>query len=366
MNDIYLNDVTSWQSWGTNPPPNLNVWTPISSGIIGSFDGGGFAIRGVYINNNSGNQGLFGELSHGTIINLSVKQSYIKGGENVGAIAGQLSGNAQVINCFNKGYVIGSCAGGIAGKVTGYAQVINCYNVGKVSGSGQGATVGGIAGFFDGGALLNNHSAGMVSGNGLVGGIVGLVANNAPMAIHNYCAYGFAADVTMGMMSVPYPVVSLFGLGGLSVLNTYYNEQGMLLDEWGFSTIHPIFGVNTLAGALNYTINNAMLPAISYSYNSYYGWNEYILAPSYLLVVHTYGNVMMSPGGGGLVSSTSGSSTNTSNSSTSTEQLLPYDEWLEYLEAWYEEVFALLPQEVREVLEPQLDNYLYKSKSLAA
>lgn len=83
--DIYINDIENWENWKTQPPSN--EWTPI--GIIdssyddpffpflGHFNGAGFKVFGIYINNpESGNQGLFG-YNYGTISNVGVEASYI-------------------------------------------------------------------------------------------------------------------------------------------------------------------------------------------------------------------------------------------------------------------------------------------------
>jgi len=66
--------------------------TPIGTGISGNyfaatFNGNGFAVKGVYINTASNYQGLFGYVSDGTISNLGTEQSYINGGQSVGSDA---------------------------------------------------------------------------------------------------------------------------------------------------------------------------------------------------------------------------------------------------------------------------------------
>ena len=53
--NIVLNDTSDWENWATSPP--ANVWTAIgisaNSFYAGAFDGQGFEISGIYINNSS-------------------------------------------------------------------------------------------------------------------------------------------------------------------------------------------------------------------------------------------------------------------------------------------------------------------------
>lgn len=63
--NIVLNDTSDWESWATSPP--ANEWTAIGTDTnrfyAGVFDGQGFEISGIYINNSLGEQGLFGYVS---------------------------------------------------------------------------------------------------------------------------------------------------------------------------------------------------------------------------------------------------------------------------------------------------------------
>jgi hypothetical protein len=96
-NDISLNTTTNWQSWSTTTAP-ANSWTKIggvsSTNFTGTFDGAGYVISGVYINNTSSYyQGLFGRIgSGGEVKNLGVVASYIRGMSTVGCLAGQNDG----------------------------------------------------------------------------------------------------------------------------------------------------------------------------------------------------------------------------------------------------------------------------------
>lgn len=158
-------------------------WTPIgiykNRWLSGTFDGGNHTVSGIYININTDesnqNQGLFGILNSGTVKNVGVKDSYIKGKSNVGGIAGYVGNSSgKVKYCYNTGSVSGSSyVGGIAGLNINQGTVEYCYNTGNVSGVNY--SVGGILGDnHNGGAkLLYCYNVGSVSGTSYPGGVVG-------------------------------------------------------------------------------------------------------------------------------------------------------------------------------------------------
>lgn len=134
-NDIYLNDVSDseWYINGTN----LHTWTP--GKCPGNFDGDGHVIHGIYINDpsNTGNAGLFGEVSGtlGTIKNLGIEDSYIVASSTagtVGAIYGtQAWGWSPTIeNCYVSDTVIlkGKKVGGFVGYSGVKITFNNCYS----------------------------------------------------------------------------------------------------------------------------------------------------------------------------------------------------------------------------------------------
>lgn len=173
--DILLNDISNWTSWNENTAPT-NTWTPIgnsSQPFTGTLDGDGHSVSGIYIST-ANYQGLVGYLGEGgTLQNLGVKASYIKGSNVVGGLCGQNQGN--VTNCYNTGSVTGT--GDYVGGVCGlnFGNVTNCYNSGTVAGSSQ---VGGVCGMNMMGSVTNCYNAGNVTGTGEhVGGVCG--QNNA-------------------------------------------------------------------------------------------------------------------------------------------------------------------------------------------
>ena len=169
--DILLNDISDWENWNESTPP-ANTWTPIGSvsqPFAGTLDGDGHSVSGIYINSTANYQGLVGVLGEdGTLQNLGVKASYIKGGYSVGGLCGE--NRATVTNCYNTGSVEGySDVGGLCG-MNMMGNVTNCYNTGNVTGNDY---VGGVCGYNHSGTVTNCYNTGTVSSSSQVGGVCG-------------------------------------------------------------------------------------------------------------------------------------------------------------------------------------------------
>lgn len=163
--DIVLNDASGFADWASNPP--ANVWTPIGyyHSFHGVFDGNGYTISGLYIDQPISQIeydgysrlmdtfGLFGNVE-GEVKNLTIKNAYVypkdvelDKGEllEVGILAGSSSG--VIRNCHTEGVVIGE--GGFCGGIAGYsAEVVDCSFKGELIEKAGGAVhfIGGIAG----------------------------------------------------------------------------------------------------------------------------------------------------------------------------------------------------------------------------
>lgn len=166
-------------------------WAPIGSyGIrgeeayIGTFDGNGHTISGLYVDSDAQYVGLFGCVgTNGKIQNVGVVDSYISAtGDKVcvGGVCGYNVGGT-IENCYNTGTITATAqATGIyssVGGVCGFSfwNIFNCYNTGKVSVTGDRAWVGGVSGF-NGKDIKNCYNTGEVSvavDGGVVGGVCG-------------------------------------------------------------------------------------------------------------------------------------------------------------------------------------------------
>ena len=142
---------------------NFRTWMPIGDSANrywGSFVGNGKTISGLYINTDENGVGLFGYTGEAILYNITVVDSYIRGGNYVGGIVGY-NDNGFIQSCTNAATVDGT---GSVGGIIGYSDnhfsgiilpedcfcedircsicnpcfydVRNCYSVGRVNGSG--------------------------------------------------------------------------------------------------------------------------------------------------------------------------------------------------------------------------------------
>ncbi len=176
---------------------NGKAWTPIcySNGswswhfFAGNFNGNGFSINGLYINNaNAFAVGLFGGIV-GTVSNLTIKGS-ITAKHRAGGLAYYAADNAVIENV--RSYVDVTVTTQADSTQTSYAsgligtsiettdtypvnktQVVNCENYGKITAPGK--SVAGIVAhmYGAGSAIINCTNYGAITGGANVGGILG-------------------------------------------------------------------------------------------------------------------------------------------------------------------------------------------------
>ncbi len=167
--DILLNDGGAhFTAWVTGK----HAWTPIGVEypFYGHFDGGGHTVEGLYCYEAGENVGLFGKLG-GTVTNLTVSGSYVRGEERVGAVVGYVSTSSASVNmCTSDSTVVGSTE---VGGVVGSGRVFNSTNRGTVSGERY---IGGIVGEGPASGCVN---FGTVSGEDYVGGVIAFTYDGA-------------------------------------------------------------------------------------------------------------------------------------------------------------------------------------------
>lgn len=163
-------------------------WIPLgdaSHTFLGSFDGNGYSVIGIYSNISEigdAYAGLFGA-NKGTITNLGVVGGEI-GGDSwgftyAGGIAGFNSGT--ISNCYSTATIVAKdYGGGIVGINSG--KISNCYNAGNINkGQKYGTYAGGIAGVnTKAGEISFCYNVGHITANtsgGIVGDNVGSVLN---------------------------------------------------------------------------------------------------------------------------------------------------------------------------------------------
>ena len=150
-------------------------WVPIGTTehpYKGVFDGKGHSVSGLYIKSGK-NIALFGVVAQTTIYNIIVKDSYVSGSDQVGAVMGLAKDDSMITNCHNFNTTVrcsSNRGGGVVGQVH-YSDVYNCSNYGYVYSK---RCAGGICGDnYEKGLIYNCANYGIVEGNSLVGGISG-------------------------------------------------------------------------------------------------------------------------------------------------------------------------------------------------
>ncbi|WP_300263887.1 filamentous hemagglutinin N-terminal domain-containing protein, partial [uncultured Cloacibacillus sp.] len=188
-----------------NYSKNMNNGAGFSSigsdtAFTGRFDGLDYHIFGLTIGSEDDRQnniGLFGQVGDGAIIrNVTLNGGSITGDENVGSIAGSVTGSALIENITNTADIdgtnnVGGIIGSLDGAKGGKPNVHNFVNSGSVNGK---TNVGGIVGYADSITLDGRiYNLGAVLGTeNNVGGIVGYANDTTignPLGADAYTIY---------------------------------------------------------------------------------------------------------------------------------------------------------------------------------
>ena len=165
-------------------------WTAIGSEyryFKGTFDGCGYAIKNLTINNGSGTDALFGGISEAIVKNFSltnVNISVTNLADDYGIVAGAVAvaEESLVSDIYMTGNVITSSfgAGGIVGGAIENSKIMNCSMNGKVSSIGISGGIAAVAGEnsiiekCSVSGEVNVSSSYSIDDMGVSGGIVGL------------------------------------------------------------------------------------------------------------------------------------------------------------------------------------------------
>ena len=318
INDGLLNKINNETGEPSDTSDPIFCWPPIPDGWCINLDGNDLTIRGLYINE-TGKAGLYASLGVGSFKNLTITDSFVKGGDNVGVLIGDSSystdslsaDNVKIKNTIVSGnncvgglfgslettteltkYTITSCTvgpdvtvtgtgskiGGIAGKCRG--TITNCTVGSKVTVTGTGTDadtgyrVGCIAGEFAGehrGTILYSSSAATVTGKNYVGGVVGYAGGNTEKIW--YCHND---GTVKGVESVggvlgygdginEFPICYIYNTGNVSGDN---DVAGLV----GTARISPKYSYNIGNVAYN---DGSIAPQLM-NYSSYYAPKRYL------------------------------------------------------------------------------------------
>lgn len=150
-----------------------NGWVPISN-FIGTLDGKGHSISGLWMNLPSTNYiGLFAKVSDATISNIVIElgENGIRGNTYVGTLCGSAS-SSVFKQCSVKGNIVGNgkYVGGLCGNGNN-CSISQCFVNASISCSGSG--VGGLVGYCSGGSISQCSVKSSLTGETSIGGIAG-------------------------------------------------------------------------------------------------------------------------------------------------------------------------------------------------
>ena len=177
-NDIYLND-TSKADWKTTA--RNWVWGDVR--FVGTFDGDGHTIEGLYFNGNQKRMGLFSYIGDSVIKNVNFKGAYIENStseEGQAIVAAQASAKADFENI----YIDATCeikapnVKGVAGIIARSNQNITIKNC---------AVLGTFAGKSHVGAFFGTHWGGTISiSNCFSASNAPVVSSRTPTVVNTY------------------------------------------------------------------------------------------------------------------------------------------------------------------------------------
>ena len=166
--DIDASAVREWNG-GLGFTP-IGAWDAPFTGL---FDGQGHVISDLVINRpEKFSNGLFGEIAKGgEIRNVGIEGGFIAGMSG-GARLGAQSGGT-VIHCYSTADVSGNgWVGGLIG-ISHTGTVSYCYTSGTVTGGKSGTGIGGLIGHCAAEEVFRCYATGAVSGDRHVGGLIG-------------------------------------------------------------------------------------------------------------------------------------------------------------------------------------------------
>ena len=220
-NDIDATATTPWN--------NGAGFVPIGNGasnFLGTFNGQGHTVNGLYVNTPSASYvGLFGEIGGGALVeNVGMTNVRISGNFEVGGLVGGIFGTVR--NSYTTGTVTAGSGGSVVGGLVGGSSgtINNSYSMAAVSGNSE---VGGLVGANGGGTINDSYSTGAVSGNSEVGGLVG-----AGGTING----SFWDTLTSG---------TAISAGGTGATTTQLESQSFILGiapTWDFTNVWSTYG----------------------------------------------------------------------------------------------------------------------------
>lgn len=251
-------DAGGTQTWNNLDTPG--GFAPIGSDaapFVGSLDGGGFEIDGLFIDSPAPRAGLFGVIgAGGSVTDLALVNVDVSGVERTGGLAGTSAGTIEGVSV--TGAVAALGAGGDAEFMTGG---LVGENTGTISAAFSTATV-----TLGGGALNLLYAGGLAGANG--GTITGALATG------DVTATGVAGGVLT-------TVGGLVGLNSGQVTRTTASGAAAAPGVEDFRIVGGLVGENTGSVTLSYASGPATAPIAAGDIGGLVGLNSGAISQTY-------------------------------------------------------------------------------------
>ncbi|MAL16538.1 MAG: hypothetical protein CL670_09815 [Balneola sp.] len=224
---------------------------PISSRFTGSFDGSGFKISGLFINRPDSNQiGFFGFSREANFKRIVLDGVTIIGNRYAGGLAGTVSGGS-IIEVYISGSISGDeVVGGLVGEIGDSTVVSQSHSVDvKIEGS---TYIGGLVGYANEGAIIKlSSSKGEVIGTESgIGGLLGQLDYGSRIS------ESFSNGKVTGQIQV----------GGL----VGSNRGGLITNNYSRSTVSTNNNGQDIGGFVGYNATFTFTNEIAEITNNYY------------------------------------------------------------------------------------------------
>jgi hypothetical protein len=177
------------------------LWTPVGSSaedfFSGIFDGQGFTIRGLVVDQVLGYGGLFGYVIGAVLKNINLEDVDLSAGSRTGGLVGYAK-DSVIENCTVTGTVRGTDnVGGLAGSIEN-SSLSDCSMAGRVETTAEAGTyVGGLVGISHSSTIKTSSAECRVSGKNGVGGLVGYMWVGSTV-INSYAAGSISGTDNVG------------------------------------------------------------------------------------------------------------------------------------------------------------------------
>lgn len=219
MNDIDISSITNWSPIGTTSSP-----------FTGTFNGNGYIISGLTINQSSLNiQALFGVTTGATLKNVALKNVNVIGSQDVAGLVGKAIGT-NISEVYVSGTIEGNDhVGAIAGGTFpgGNSVITNCYSDAAVS--TRSSQVGGLLGVASSTALTNSYFSGTVVApeTDWMRNAAGIIALTEDASVSMSNVISAASSVTGG---TPHPFVAR---NSVTINNCFYRSDMVITGTVG-------------------------------------------------------------------------------------------------------------------------------------